>query len=62
MRDPVCGMRVDAWTAAHETQYDGTRYVFCSRRCLERFQSTPGDYRAGGRALESAGRSRGAGA
>jgi putative ABC transport system ATP-binding protein len=54
MRDPVCGMRVDAWTALHETRHDGTRYVFCSRRCLERFQSNPSDYRAAaGRPPES---------
>ena len=30
MRDPVCGMRVDAWTATIETHPDGARYVFCS--------------------------------
>ncbi len=44
LRDPVCGMRVDAWTAGHETRHQGRRYVFCSRRCLERFEAAPGDY------------------
>lgn len=41
VRDPVCGMRVDAWTAIHETEHAGTRYVFCSRRCLEQFEQAP---------------------
>jgi putative ABC transport system ATP-binding protein len=44
VRDPVCGMRVDAWTAVHETRHAGARYVFCSRRCLERFEDAPGSY------------------
>jgi putative ABC transport system ATP-binding protein len=49
MRDPVCGMRVDAWTAVHELEYEGQRYVFCSQRCLERFEASPGDYLGGSR-------------
>ena len=49
MRDPVCGMRVDAWTAVHETHHEGTRYVFCSQRCRERFEAAPGDDLAGAR-------------
>ena len=44
LRDPVCGMRVDAWTAAIETHHDGVRYVFCSARCLERFETAPATY------------------
>jgi putative ABC transport system ATP-binding protein len=44
VRDPVCGMRVDLWTAARETHHEGTRYVFCSQRCLERFEAAPGAY------------------
>ncbi len=46
MRDPVCGMRVDAWTAVHAAHHEGTRYVFCSERCLQRFEAAPGDYPA----------------
>lgn len=42
--DPVCGMRVDAWTATRFTTYQDVRYVFCSRRCLERFEATPSQY------------------
>jgi putative ABC transport system ATP-binding protein len=50
VRDPVCGMRVDEWTAVVATEYRGTRFVFCSRRCLERFNSAPSRYLAAARA------------
>jgi putative ABC transport system ATP-binding protein len=36
-RDPVCGMRIDASTAVWSAERDGQRYVFCSKRCLDRF-------------------------
>jgi putative ABC transport system ATP-binding protein len=42
--DPVCGMRVDAWTAVHSCEYQGRRYVFCSKRCEERFRESPASY------------------
>ncbi len=44
VKDPVCGMRVDEWTATLFAEYRGERYVFCSRRCLERFESDPERY------------------
>ncbi len=44
VRDPVCGMRVDEWTAEVTTSYEGRRYVFCARRCLERFEKDPQRY------------------
>jgi putative ABC transport system ATP-binding protein len=44
VRDPVCGMRVDEWTAALQTTYQEHRYVFCSRRCLDRFEAEPERY------------------
>ena len=47
MRDPVCGMRVDAWTAIHAANHEGTRYAFCSRRCFERFEAAPATYASG---------------
>lgn len=46
VRDPVCGMRVDEWMAERETVYRGQRFVFCSTRCLERFNHDPGRYHA----------------
>jgi len=39
VKDPVCGMRVDEWTATVTTIYKEQKYVFCSHRCLERFNN-----------------------
>jgi len=44
VRDPVCGMRVDEWTAVHSSEYASRRYVFCSQACLDRFQQDPDTY------------------
>lgn len=44
VRDPVCGMRVDDWTASVRTHYQDRDYVFCSQRCLQRFQLDPDQY------------------
>lgn len=44
VQDPVCGMRVDAWTANISTEYSGNRYLFCSTRCHERFNREPSRY------------------
>jgi putative ABC transport system ATP-binding protein len=44
VRDPVCGMRVDEWTAEVTSTYRDQRVVFCSRRCLERFEAAPQRY------------------
>ena len=43
-RDPVCGMRVDAWTAEVVLQAGEQRIVFCSTRCRERFVAAPSAY------------------
>ena len=43
-RDPVCGMRVDEWTAVHSSEYASRRYFFCSQVCLDRFQVDPAVY------------------
>jgi len=45
VRDPVCGMRVDEWTALITREYAGQKYVFCSQRCRERFDAEPQRYR-----------------
>lgn len=44
VRDPVCGMRVDEWTADVTLELRGSRYVFCSTRCRERFVQNPQAY------------------
>ena len=52
VRDPVCGMRVDEWTAEAASEYRGHRYVFCSYRCLERFDADPAEYAGQAPSLE----------
>ncbi len=42
--DPVCGMRVDEWTASAMTEYNDKKFVFCSSRCLSRFEAQPAHY------------------
>jgi putative ABC transport system ATP-binding protein len=47
VRDPVCGMNVDEWTAGHALEHGGRKYFFCSRRCLSRFEEEPYAYVSG---------------
>lgn len=42
--DPVCGMRVDEWTASIMAEYNDKKFVFCSSRCLSRFEESPAYY------------------
>lgn len=44
VHDPVCGMRVDEWTAEISTVHNDQRFVFCSQRCLDRFDAEPEQY------------------
>lgn len=39
LKDPVCGMQVDAKTAAGNADYNGVRYWFCSAKCKSTFLS-----------------------
>ena len=39
--DPVCGMQVEASTAAGAWPFRGVTYFFCSVGCLERFKADP---------------------
>lgn len=43
-RDPVCGMRVDEWTADFRTTHAEGSFVFCSKRCQQRFEKDPARY------------------
>jgi len=52
VRDPVCGMKVDPWTAEIEATHGGARYLFCSERCRERFVADPSAYVGGGALLD----------
>jgi Cu+-exporting ATPase len=52
-KDPVCGMNVDASTAAASMEYEGRLYHFCCRACAEKFKNYPEkylspNYKAGG--------------
>lgn len=47
VRDPVCGMRVDQWTASIFSKFNGTSYAFCAERCRERFEADPSRYITG---------------
>lgn len=44
VKDPVCGMRIDEWTATIVTEYKNQRYVFCSQGCLDRFNNNAEQY------------------
>ena len=43
-RDPVCGMQVDADSAAASAQHEGHEYLFCSSMCHSKFIASPSDY------------------
>ena len=42
--DVVCGMAVDAQSAADSTQYAGKTYYFCCASCMEKFKKDPRKY------------------
>ena len=42
-RDPVCGMEVKS-PSVHYSDYEGTRYEFCSVSCKSKFDSAPSLY------------------
>jgi len=43
-KDPVCGMSVDAASAAHHTHLDGQDFYFCSAGCRAKFDADPPRY------------------
>ncbi|MBL9083491.1 MAG: heavy metal translocating P-type ATPase [Planctomycetales bacterium] len=45
--DPVCGMTIDAETAADKQQFRDENYYFCARRCGDKFRSDPNWYLTG---------------
>ena len=44
VKDPVCGMNVEPFTAKHKLDHAGKTYYFCCAPCLEKFRARPGDY------------------
>jgi Cu+-exporting ATPase len=47
VQDPVCGMQIDDETAEYSTDYQGTKYHFCSEYCYEQFTGDPATYVGG---------------
>jgi Cu+-exporting ATPase len=41
VKDPVCGMEIDAATAAGQSEYGGETIYFCSSVCKEKFDAAP---------------------
>ena len=46
VKDPVCGMTVDAATAKHHAEHGGAAFHFCSAGCAAKFIAEPGKYLA----------------
>ena len=44
VKDPVCGMDIEAATAAGQTEHDGQTYYFCGPKCKEKFDVSPEQY------------------
>lgn len=51
--DPVCGMSVSDLSKPN-IEYQGQRYYFCGKGCLNKFQTHPEDYLAALKAKKSA--------
>ena len=41
VKDPVCGMTIDAEAAAGQSRYEGQTYYFCSTECRTKFDANP---------------------
>ena len=41
VKDPVCGMDIDASKAAGKSEYQGQTYYFCAPGCKQEFDKTP---------------------
>jgi len=44
VKDPVCGMDVEAASAAGRTEHKGQSYYFCGSKCKEKFDANPEHY------------------
>jgi Cu+-exporting ATPase len=44
VKDPVCGMEIDAATAAGSSEYEGVTYYFCAEACKTAFDAEPSKY------------------
>ncbi|MGQ3684467.1 MAG: YHS domain-containing protein [Candidatus Loosdrechtia sp.] len=44
IKDPVCGMKIDAIKKAPSKKYKGNVYYFCSKGCKKTFVKDPASY------------------
>ena len=44
VKDVVCGMDVEAASAAGKSEHKGQTYYFCGSKCKEKFDLTPEQY------------------
>jgi P-type Cu+ transporter len=44
VKDPVCGMDIEAQSAFATRSIDGTTYYFCSQDCVDKFDANPKQY------------------
>lgn len=44
IKDPVCGMSVDATHTQFKQEHHGKKYGFCSKECMEKFKKNPSQF------------------
>lgn len=44
VKDPVCGMNLDADSAAATSEHMGKTFYFCAQACKEKFDQAPMKY------------------
>jgi len=44
VKDPVCGMTIEAADAPEKAEHKDRTYYACSRECREEFEANPDDY------------------
>jgi len=44
VKDPVCGMEIEAEKAFAKREHDGRTLYFCSQDCVSRFDADPHKY------------------
>ena len=52
VKDPVCGMQIDAGAAAGKSTAGGQVHYFCSTQCKQKFDANPGQYAVSGTAVK----------
>lgn len=52
MKDPICGMDVDAKSAVLRSEHQGSVYYFCSTYCKTEFDKDPAKYIGAGGSSE----------